>query len=209
MILLREKQNPNINLKIVNMNIKKITWLLIFIVVLIQSCNKTSNNTLLQQKGKEQTEVIQLLHTIDSLENLGDDLDIVKNFITQAEEFSNDYPEDPMSAEFLYQAGLMAMTVAKISDDLEEAMFYTQKALLIFDDIQRIYPDFISVKNCIINKGIVYEDILHDYENAELYYREFIARYPSDTLSIKLESYLPFLGKSPEEILTESEKMKQ
>jgi hypothetical protein len=183
------------------MSIKKIVWLAIFVLAFMPGCHRTSNNTLLQQKGKAQTAVLQLLQTIDSMENLGDDLDLVKEYIAKAEEFGDTYPEDIMSAEFLYKAGLMAMTVAKASDDLEEIAFFSQKALLIFNDIQLIYPDFNGVGNCIINKGIVYEDILHDYENAEVSYREFIARYPTDTLAINLESYLPYLGKSPEEIL--------
>jgi hypothetical protein len=51
---------------------------------------------------------------------------------------------------------------------------------------------------------MIYEDILHDYENAEIFYREFIARYPADSLAINLESYLPYLGKSPEEIILEN-----
>jgi tetratricopeptide (TPR) repeat protein len=112
----------------------------------------------------------------------------------------------PMSAEFLYKAGLMAMTVAKTSGNSEETILYTQKALAIFENIQKIYPEFNGIRNCIINKGIIYEDILHDYENAEIFYREFIARYPTDTLAINLASYLQYLGKTPEDIMSEIEK---
>jgi tetratricopeptide (TPR) repeat protein len=128
--------------------------------------------------------------------------DIAKDFISKAGGFSEKYPEDPMAAEFLYRSGLMAMTVAKASNDLEEVTLYSKKALIIFDDIQKIYPDFSGVKNCIINKGIIYEDILLDYDSAEFFYREFIAKYPTDTLAVNLESYLPYLGKSPEEIMS-------
>jgi len=186
------------------MNLKKIVWLAVFVLILIQGCHKTSNNTLLQQKGKAQTAILQLLQNIDSLGSSGEyDLAIVKDFIAKTEEFSNKYPEDPMSAEFLYKAALMAMTVAKFSENYDETTLYSQRALLIFDDIQRIYPEFNGISNCIINKGIIYEDILHDYVNAEIIYREFIARFPADTLAINLELYLPFLGKSPEEIMAE------
>jgi tetratricopeptide (TPR) repeat protein len=189
------------------MNIKKLIWFVIFVLILMQGCNKTSNNTLLQEKGKAQMTVLQLLQTIDSLGFLGEyDPVIVKDYIAKAEEFGSNYPEDLTAAEFLYKAGLMAMTVAKASDNPAETALYSQKAILIFNDIQRIYPDFNGIRDCVINKAIIYEDILHDYKNAEIYYREFIARYPTDTLSVNLESYLPFLGKSAEEIMAEVEK---
>jgi hypothetical protein len=186
------------------MRIKRLVWLAILVSVLMPRCYKPSNNSLLQEKGRAQTTVLQLLQTIDSLGTLGEyDPLIVKDYIAKAEEFGNNYPEDLIAPEFLYKAGLMAMTVAKASENSEETTLYSQKALILFDDIQRIYPDFNGVRNCIINKGIVYEDILHDYDNAEIFYREFIARYPTDTLAVNLESYLPFLGKSAEEIMAE------
>jgi len=172
--------------------------LLIFAI----SCHRESGNVLLQQKGKLQTTVIQLLQQIDSLGILGEyNVTIAKDYILKAEEFSREYPEDPMSAELLYKAGLISMTVAKFSGNPEDTEFYSHKTLNIFDDIQRVYPDYANIKNCMLNKGVVYDDILHDYENAEIHYKEFIARYPTDSLAINIEAYLQYLGKSPEEII--------
>ena len=186
------------------MKTRLLVYSAIFCMIFGAGCYKGHNSTLIQQKGKAQTEILQLLQQIDSLENAGElDFDIFNNFITKAESFSNKYPEAPMSAEFLYRAGLMAMAIAKVAENIDETDLYCQRALAIFDDIQKIYPDFNGVKNCILNKGIVFDDILHDYENAEILYREFIARYPTDTLAINLESYLPYLGKSSEEIMLE------
>ena len=174
----------------------------VFTLILVTSCYREPNNPLLQEKGKSQTSLLQLLQQIDSLSSLGEfDPVTTKDYITQAEEFSVINPEDPMAAEFLYKGGLLAMTVAKSSGNSEDALQYSQKALAVFDNILKIYPDFNGVKNCILNKGVVYDDILHDYDNAEIYYREFIARFPNDTLAVRLESYIQYLGKSPEEIM--------
>jgi len=189
------------------MNKKLLILLAGVMLVFGTSCHRESNNTKLLEKGKAQTFVLQLLQQIDSLGSVGEfDQDIAKEFIAKVEVFSNKYPEDNMAAEFLYRAGLTAMTVAKASELQGEIDFYSQKALTIFEDIQQIYPDFSGVKNCILNKGVVYDDILHDYVNAEIHYKEFIAKYPADTLSINLESYLQYLGMSPEEIIREIEK---
>jgi hypothetical protein len=176
-------------------------WAYFAIVILIfgASCQRESSNTVLQKKGKSQTDVLQLYQQIDSLGSIGEfNPEFAKEYITKTEEFTEQYPEDIMSAEFLYKAGLMAMTVAKSSENQEETEFYSQKALAIFDNIQKVYPDYSGVKTCILNKGAVYEYILLDYVNAEIYYRAFIARYPTDTLAINLEVYLQNLGKYPE-----------
>jgi hypothetical protein len=121
-------------------------------------------------------------------------------------EFSGKFPEDTMSPEYLFKAGLMAMTVAKATDNVEEKIEYCQNAFNIFEDIERIYPEFSGVKDCMYYKGVIFDDILHDYKNAERYYRLFISRYPTDTLAITLEAYLQFLGRSPEEIIAQFEK---
>ncbi|MCL2167535.1 MAG: hypothetical protein FWH59_00230 [Lentimicrobiaceae bacterium] len=173
-----------------------------FLLIMGISCHRETNNTLLQQKGKSQTCVLQLLQQIDSLNNVSEyDPLISQEYIFKVEEFCNTYPEDPMAAEFLFKAGLLAMAVAKNSDNSEETILYSQKALIIFDNILNVYPEFNRVKNCILNKGVVYADILHDYENAEFYYREFIAKYSADTLAMNVESYLQYLGQSPDEII--------
>ena len=179
----------------------------IFTLIFVTSCYREPNIPPLQEKGKSQTSLLQLLQQIDSLSSLGEfDPVITKDYIAQTEEFSEVNPEDPMAAEFLYKGGLLAMTVAKSSRNPEETQQYSQKALAIFDNILKIYPDFSGVNNCILNKGVVYDDILHDYDNAEIYYREFMARYPNDTLAIKLEPYLQYLGKSPDEIMASCER---
>jgi len=202
MISLREKRSQNINLNFPDMKLNVYSFFAIFLLVLLTNCYRESSNTLLQQKGKSQTTVIQLLQQIDSLGDLGEyNATIAKDYIAKAEEFANSYPEDNMAPEFLYKAGLMAMTVAKLSDNKEETELFCQKALSLFNGIQKVYPDYSNIKNCMLNKGVVYDDILHDYQNAEIQYREFIAKYPADTLATNIETYLQFLGKSPEEIL--------
>ena len=203
MILLREKRSRNINQNTINMKQKRLFLFVFILSIFVMSCSRESCSNLLQEKGKSQTAVIQLLQQIDSLGMIGEyNATIAKEYICKSEEFCGAYPEDPLSPEFLCKAGLMAMTVAKLADNSEEIELYSKKALTIFDDIQRVYPDFINLKHCMLNKGVVYDDILHDYQNAEIYYREFIARYPTDTLAINIEAYLQYLGKSPEEILS-------
>ena len=183
------------------MKIKSFIFFTVLLLILA-GCNREPGSTLQQEKGKSQNKVLQLLQQVDSSEdNKGFNIDVAKDFIDKAVEFAQTYPEDPMSVELLYKAGLTAMNVAKVIGNEEETESYSHKALTIFDDILKIYPEFSETTNCILNKGVIYDDILHDYTNAEIYYREFIAKSPSDSIAINLESYLFYLGKSPEEIM--------
>jgi tetratricopeptide (TPR) repeat protein len=186
------------------MKIKLFIGISILLAILCSSCYKSSDKKSQRVKGQSQTTVLQLLQQIDTIDVLGEfNASIAKEYISKAEAFSHEYPEDPMSAELLYKAALISMTVAKSSQIQDEIELYSQKALSIFDNIQKVYPEFNGIKNCIFNKGVIYDDILLDYENAEFYYRMYIATYPTDTLAINLESYLQYLGKSPEEIIAQ------
>jgi tetratricopeptide (TPR) repeat protein len=150
------------------------------------------------------------LQQIDSLVIIGEyDPEILNLYIEKTEKFRTNYPEDPFTAEYLFKAGLMAMTLAKNAEDLEGKELNSKKAISLFDDIQLIYPEFVGIKNCILNKGIIYYEILKDFENAEILYREYIARYPADTINSGVDSYLQCLGKSPEEIISEIERIKE
>jgi hypothetical protein len=93
----------------------------VFILIFVTGCYRESNTSLLPEKGKSQTSLLQLLQQIDSLSILGEfDTVISKDYITQSEEFSEMNPENPMAAEILYKGGLLAMTVAKYSGNPEE-----------------------------------------------------------------------------------------
>ena len=72
---------------------------------------------------------------------------------------------------------------------------------ITFIDIYEIYPEYEGVKNCIFYRGTTYDDILHDYKSAEIEFRDYIHKYPQDSVSAILKDYLVNgLGKSPDEI---------
>jgi hypothetical protein len=172
----------------------------IFFIAFGTNCHKVTNLNTMPQKGKEQSVILQLLQQIDSESNLGEvNFELAKEYFEKTNQFSNKYPEDPMAVEFLYRAGLIAMRAATVAENIENLDWYAQKALTIFDDIQMIYPDFSEVKNCIFNKCVIYNDILHDFVNAEIFHREYILRYPEDSLATQ------YIGKSIEELMIEIE----
>ena len=177
---------------------------------MLLSCGNKKEISSIEIKGKDQTELIQSLQTVDSLYKLKIiDIPIMSQFVEHAKEFAANYPEEKLSPTYLFKAGVLSMEMASYAEDKETIVKHAQEALSIFSNIQKIYPDFERVNLCLYNRGVVYDDILNDYNSAEIEYRDFIHKYPGDSITTWLKDYVDkHLGKSPEELFQDMNKKK-
>lgn len=114
-------------------------------------------------------------------------------------EYSEKFPDDSMSAEYLFKAADISMNITN-----------AKQAISLYDEILAKYPDFRKAPQCVFLKAFVYENNLNDLVNAEKYYMEFLEKYPNDDFADDAQISLDNLGKSPEELIREfEEKMKQ
>lgn len=176
--------------------------LLLISFMFFMSCKNKQESNPIEQKSKIQSELIQSYLKADSIYKMGAiNIDVMTQFIDNAEKFASEYPEESIAPEYLFKAGVLTMTLARSSDVKEEIAKYAKKSLEIFNNIQKVYPDYEGVKNCIFYRGTTYDDILHDYKSAEIEFRDYIHKYPQDSISLILKDYLVNgLGKSPDEI---------
>lgn len=187
---------------------KKIIYCIAFICLFV-ACEKSGKKNILESKSASQSNIIQLYQKADSLRETGAiDISLYQQFIEESVAFYEEYPEDPTSPKLLLDAGVACMTMAKYYKDFYPAekvtmVQHAQKALDIFEIMGKVYPDYPETKSSLLNKAIVYDDILEDYRSAEYEYREYIHKYPTDSTSINLQIYLQYLGKSPEDIMAE------
>jgi tetratricopeptide (TPR) repeat protein len=104
----------------------------------------------------------------------------------------------------LWNAAIAGMTYAKYAKELMRdstaMMKYAQKSIQIFDIIQKVYPDYENSKNTYLYRGVIYDDILEDYEKAKSEYSEYIYKHPNDSASSNLKEYLKYLGVTTNEI---------
>lgn len=181
----------------------------IALVILFASCEEKTKRNSLEEIGKTQSQMLQAFQKVDSLRHEGIvEENIMNDFIDQAHAFYELYPEEKVAPEMLVNAGVASMTLAKYyketqPDDIASKAKYARQALSTFDIIVKVYPDYSGVKKSYLNKALIYDDILEDYSSAELEYREFIHKYPHDSISYNLSNYLQYLGKTPEEIMAE------
>ena len=181
--------------------------------LLLLACNTSPEQSAndIQTKGADQAELLQTYNKADSLYQQGIiSRELFDDFITHTIKFADTYPENEITPDMLSKAGVACMILAKNCSmeqypDQEVIEAYARKGLSIFEKIQATYPDYEGVRNCYLNRAIIYDDILHKYLDAEYEYREFLHKYPDDSACENIRTYLRVLGKSDEEIMAEIE----
>ena len=121
-------------------------------------------------------------------------------FIQQAIDYIDKNPDDSISPEMFYRAGIASMILAKRAKNEAFKAKNAKQAIAIFNKFQQIYSDNSAERYCYWQRAIIYEDILGDWRSAETEYRDFINRYPNDSLTPVFLQYLKFLGKNSDEI---------
>jgi len=185
---------------------KKIS-IIVLMALLLWSCNNGNDEkNELEVKAKEHATLIRNFHTIDSLYQVGvTDTTALLQFIKDAGDFANVYPEDDSAPELLVQAGILGMRLAQEDTNKIKRAEYAKNAIDLFDRVVKVYPDHESVKYCYWWKGIIYNEILKMYPSAENEYREFLHKFPNDSLATTVKFSLENIGKTAPEIMAEIE----
>ena len=168
---------------------------------LLVACHN-ENRTGQESIRQETDSLMASYHYSDSLYALCGRIDTAafSDFITRATAFAEAHPQDTLAPGMLYRAGVGSMILAKSAETAEYRATNAKRALAIFNQFQEQYPEHENAKLCYWQRAIVYDDILGDWRSAEIEYRDFINRFPNDSLTPVFEQYLTLLGKSESEI---------
>ena len=172
--------------------------------MLLWACHGGSRS----KKAQSQAECDSMLtayHYADSLYAACGIIDTTAfgNFIDRAMTFAEQHPDDTLAPGMLYRAGVGSMILAKSADRTGNVVARARnakRALAIFNQFQEQYPDLDQARLCYWQRAIVYDDILGDWRSAESEYRDFINRYPNDSLTPVFQQYLTLLGKTERQL---------
>ena len=166
------------------------------------SCQGGKSEKAQKQQLSDRQELEQLYHIADSIYYKCGRIDTAAfgKFINKATAFVEQYPQDTIAPAMLYRAGIGSMILAKAADGQVQTAHYCKKAIAIFDQFQKSYPNHPQADYCFYQRGIIYDDILGDWNSAEVEYKDFINRHKEDSLAIQLSEYIKLLGKSEDEI---------
>lgn len=177
---------------------------IIFAGLLLVACH---NGQRTEQKSAqlEADSMMAAYHYSDSIYAVCGRIDTTafNDFIVRATAFAEAHPQDTLAPSMLYRAGVGSMILAKSADrtgNVEARARNAKRALAIFNQFQEQYPDLDQARLCYWQRAIVYDDILGDWRSAESEYRDFINRYPNDSLTPVFQQYLTLLGKSEAEL---------
>lgn len=164
----------------------KYSLLIVFATLLLASCgSQTREEALAQVKQAEDQ-----LYAKQDVFQFNDSLATVT--IEAYNNFAASFPEDSLSAEYLFKAA-----------DLYRAQHKYEPALEVYSNIQQNYPDYKKVPQTIFLQGFVYENDLQDLDKAKERYSTFLEKYPNHELAKDVQFSLNNLGRSPEDIIKE------
>ncbi|MCK9219617.1 MAG: tetratricopeptide repeat protein [Bacteroidales bacterium] len=110
------------------------------------------------------------------------------------EDFIKDHPKDSLAPGFLFKAANINMNAGKGT-----------KAIALFDQYLKNYPDQPKASLCLFFKAFVYENLLDNLDNARETYLLFIEKYPNDDFTDDAKLALQNLGKTPDQMVREFE----
>jgi hypothetical protein len=163
--------------------------------VLWISCNhSTPTETVNLTAKKEQLEIIDELenemHASTTLnERVG------KSAVEQYLRYVVLYPEDSLSADFLFKGGEIATAIKAYPN-----------ALHCYQLITKDYPSFAYARESLYLQGYLFDNFLNDDAKAKEIYEQFLANYPSGNYVADAKAAIANLGKTDEELIQEFEK---
>ena len=158
----------------------------LFIIVAIGLSITSCKHTDVKQKQLESIRILEKDLYSSQILDREKGLHMIDTYVN----YSKQYPEDTISADFLFKASEIAMNLKLGS----QAIFY-------YDKILSNYSDFYKAPECLFLKAFVYENQLNDLQNAKKYYNLFLVQYPKHALAKDAKASLKYLGKSPEELV--------
>lgn len=152
----------------------KLKNLILIILLLITSCGKKDDISLLEKADKEYQK-----------KNLKNAIELYNNFVAKN-------PKSPKSAEALF----------KLSQIYLSELHMPKEAIKFLEQIIQNYPNTKEAMNALFMLGFIHANEIHNYEKAKEYYSKFLELYPNSELAVSAKFELENLGKEPQKIIT-------
>ncbi len=124
------------------------------------------------------------------------DTNTVNELLGAYQNFASKYSGDSLAPKYLYKAAGLAVGFNRGTQAIE-----------LYESILAEYPKFDKTPECYFMEAFAYENVIGNVAKASEYYNKFLAKYPGHELADDAAAALRYLGKSPEEMVREFEKM--
>jgi tetratricopeptide (TPR) repeat protein len=124
------------------------------------------------------------------------DSNAVTGLLSAYQNFASKYAKDSLAPEYLYKAAGLAVGFNRGT-----------QAIDLYESIIQNYPDYKKVPECYFMEAFAYENVIGNLGKASEYYNKFLSKYPDHALAKDATAAIKYLGKSPEEMVRDFEKM--
>ncbi len=121
---------------------------------------------------------------------------MAKKYIAACEVNGLTNSNDQTAAELLLKAATTARTTAR----------NPQKALNIYDWVYTQFPGYEKAYQALFLKAFTLDNDMKKFDEAKVFYQEFLDKYPDDEFAVSTKFLLDNLGKSDDEIIKQFEK---
>jgi tetratricopeptide (TPR) repeat protein len=121
---------------------------------------------------------------------------MARKYVAACEVYGLLHPNDPLAADQLFKAAMTARSTAR----------NPEKSLKIYDWIYHHFTGYDKSYQALFLKAFTLDNDLKKFEEAKIYYEQFLQKYPNDDFAVSTKFLLENLGKSDEEIIKLFEK---
>jgi tetratricopeptide (TPR) repeat protein len=180
---------------IIEMRTLKLLNAIICFFVLLTSCNHSAPSVTVDLTAKK--EQLECIHELENEMHASTTLNerIGKSAVEQYLRYAALYPEDSLSADFLFKGGEIATAIKAYPN-----------ALRCYQLITSSHPSFVYARESLYLQGYLFDNFLNDDAKARACYEQFLARYPSGNYVADAKAAIANLGKTDEELIKEFEK---
>lgn len=176
---------------------RTIKWLnaIICFSVLLFSCNQSTSPEVGNPAAKK--EQLELIRGLENEMHASTTLNVTvgKSAVHEYLHYAALYPEDSLSADFLFKGG----EIAAVTKDYSTALHCYQM-------ITTSYPSFVYVRESLYLQGYLLDNFLNDDAKAKEVYEQFLLKYPTGNYVADAKAAIANLGKTDMELIKEFEK---
>jgi tetratricopeptide (TPR) repeat protein len=163
-----------------------LAFLSLFTSLALLSCSSSRNE--MSDKIAKMESDLKLVQKVDSNE--------VLELLSAYQNFASKYANDSLSPDYLYKAAGLAVSFNRGTQAIE-----------LYETVIHNYPEYKKIPECYFMEAFAYENVLGNIGKADEYYNKFLVSYPAHELADDARAAIKFLGKSPDEMVREFERM--
>jgi len=120
------------------------------------------------------------------------DASVATNVLSLYKEFVEKYPDDTITASYLFKSADLANGLKKYKDAID-----------MYSQFREKYPDHRKAPAALFLQAFINDNNIHDKEKAKQLYSEFLQKYPSHELALSAHASLDQInsGLSDEELI--------